>query len=142
MVYIPRMKRDTLAKLRQRLRARLSELERLLEPAFEREPVVPGSLHVSAHRCGKRQCRCYTHGELHEALRLQIRFKDGVANRCLPQEEVDFWRSRTEAYKRIRDAGRSFRKWHKEILEIIDAIERARRSVDGLSKEDRRRALR
>jgi hypothetical protein len=136
------MQRANLAKLRQRLRSKLSELEKMLQPAFEREPLFPGSLHVSEHRCGKEQCRCSTHGELHRALRLQIRFKDGVANRCLSEEEAATWRLRTDAYKDIRDAGRSFRKWQKEVLELLDAIERARRSTEGLSEEDRRRPLR
>ncbi len=136
------MNRQKLSKLRQQLKAKLSELEPMLKPAVDRAPVFPGSLHVSAHRCGKPQCRCNTSGELHEALRLQIRFKDRIANRCLSEEEARFWRPRTEAYKRLRDAARSFRKWQKEVLELVDAIERARRSREGLSGEDRRRPLR
>ncbi len=136
------MTRDTLPRLRQRLRAKLSELEKFLKPAFDQSPVFPGSLHVSAHRCGKPHCRCTTQGELHEAVRLQIRFKDGTANRCLSEEETALWRPRTDAYRRLREAGRSFRKWQREVLELLDAIERARRSTEGLSKEDRRRALR
>lgn len=131
-----------ITKLRQRLSAKLSELEGILRPAFERDPVFPGSLHVSRHSCGKPQCRCQTHGELHEALRLQVRFKDGNANRCLGEEEAEAWKARTEAYKRMRDATRAFRRWHKEVLEVLDSIERARRSSDGLSEEDRRRPLR
>jgi hypothetical protein len=136
------MERDTLPKLRQQLRGKLSELDRLLEAAFDREPLFPGSLHVSAHRCGKPKCRCSTKGELHEALRLQIRFQGGIANRCLSKEEADFWRPRTEAYRRMRGAERAFRKWQKEVLELLDAIERARRSGEGLSEEDAKRPLR
>ncbi len=135
------MKRNPLPKLRQQLTTKLAELERMLKPALERDPVLPGSLHVSAHRCGKAECRCNS-GDLHEALRLQIRFKDGLANRCLSKAEAGFWRPRTEAYKRMRDAGRRFRKWHKEVLELLEAIERARRSTEGLSDEDRKRPLR
>lgn len=133
---------DPLPKLRQQLRAKLSELDSLVQPAFERDAVFPGSLHVSAHRCGKPQCRCATHGELHEALRLQIRFKDGVANRCLSEQEAALWQPRTEAYRRVREAERSFRRWQKEVLDLLDAIERARRSTEGLDEEDRRRPLR
>jgi hypothetical protein len=136
------MKHDTLPRLRQRLTAKISELERILQPAFEREPLLPGNLHVSKHRCGKPQCRCSSEGDLHEALRLQIRFKDGLGNRCVSDEEAAFWRPRTEAYRRIREAGRSFRKWQKEVLELLEAIERQRRSLEGLSEEDRKRPLR
>lgn len=131
-----------LPKLRQKLRQKLDELEELLAPAFQSEPVFPGSVGVSKHRCGKPSCRCATEGLLHESLRLQVRFKDGLATRCLKPEEEPSWRARTEAYKRMRDTQRAFGKWQREVLEILDAIERARRSSAGLSREDRRRPLR
>jgi len=136
------MKDKQLARLRQRLRQRLDELEKTLAPAFEREPVFPGMVRVSRHRCGKPGCRCATEGLLHESLRLQVRFKDSLATRCIEGEEEESWRARTEAYKRMRDAQRAFGKWQTEVLEILDAIERARRSSAGLSREDRQRPLR
>ena len=130
-----------LSELRRRLDTKLAQLEQLLAAAFEGEPVFPGSVSVSRHRCGKPQCRCQD-GELHEAIRLQIRFKDAIANRCLSEEEAEFWRPRTEAYRRIREATRSFRRWQKEILELLDSLERQRRSSKGLRGEDRKRPLR
>ena len=130
-----------LSKLRQRLRHKLDELDRMLGPAFEREPVFPGRVSTTRHRCGKLNCHC-TDGELHEAVRLTIHFKDGAAYRCLDDEGVELWRPRTEAYRQIRGARRSFSKWHKEVVELLDAIERARRRSDGLSAEDRKRPLR
>ena len=136
------MRSKQLPKLRQQLRQRLEELEELLEPAFERQPVFPGKVLLSRHRCGTPSCRCATEGLLHESLRLQVRFKDGLATRCLDHEEAESWRPRTEAYKRMRDAQRTFAKWQKEVLEILDAIERARRSSVGLSRQDRQRELR
>ena len=136
------MKRQVLPKLRQQLTAKLGELDDMLEPAFQRDPLLPASLHVSRHRCGKSQCRCSSEGELHEALRLQLRFKDGIANRCVSEEEAAFWQPRTDAYRRLRDAARSFRSWQKEVVELLDAIERARRSTEGLSEDDRKRPLR
>lgn len=136
-----KVKRDTLSKLRQQLEAKLSQLEDMLRPAFEAERVFPGSLHVSRHRCGKAHCRC-NRGDLHQALRLQIRFEDGLANRCLSEEEAAVWGPRTEAYRRIRGAGRAFAKWQREVASLLDALERARRSTEGLGEEDRRRPLR
>ena len=135
------MRDKQLAKLRQQLRRRLEELEQLVAPAFEREPVFPGKVLLSKHRCGKSSCRC-AEGLLHESLRLQVRFKDGLATRCLDHEEAESWQPRTEAYKRMRDAQRAFAKWQKQVVEILDAIERARRSSVGLSHEDRQRELR
>jgi hypothetical protein len=140
-VFNAKVKRDTVSKLRQELGRKISQLEEILKPAFEAEPVFPGSLHLSRHRCGKAQCRC-NQGILHEALRLQIRFEDGVANRCLGEEEAAFWRPRTEAYRRTRKASRAFAKWQREVASLLDSLERARRSTEGLEQEDRRRALR
>ena len=136
------MKSKRLPKLRQQLRQRLEELEQLLAPGFQDEPVFPGKVLLSKHRCGNPSCRCATEGLLHESLRLQVRFKDGLATRCLDHEVAESWRPRTEAYKRIRDAQRAFAKWQKQVVEILDSIERARRSNVGLSREDRQRELR
>lgn len=132
---------NDLPKLRQLLRRKLSELDRMLEPAFDRQAVFPGRLSVSRHRCGRPNCRC-NDGELHEAVRLAIQFKDGPANRCLDDDGVELWQPRTEAYRHLRDAERSFRKWQKDVVSLLDCIERARRSCDGLSPEDRKRPLR
>ena len=136
------MSSKRLATLRRTLRQRLDELEDILTPAFEREDLFPGKVLLSRHRCGHDSCRCATEGILHESLRLQVRFKDQLATRCVSAEEAESWRPRTEAYKRIREARRDFGRWQKEILELVDAIERARRSTTGLSPEDRRRPLR
>ena len=136
------MNSKRLAKLRQTLRQRLEELDEILEPAFEREPVFPGKVLLSRHRCGRDSCRCATEGLLHESLRLQIRFADQLATRCLSSQEAEDWKPRTEAYKRMRDARSDFGKWQKEILQLLDAVETARRSSSGLSAEDRQRALR
>ena len=136
------MKSDRPSQLRQQLAGKIPELQRLLKPGFEKVPLLPASLHLSRHRCGNSQCRCTTQGALHEALRLQIRFKDGLANRCVSEEEAAFWQPRTEAYKRLRQARRAFGKWQREVLDLLDAIERERRSSEGLSEEDRKRSLR
>ena len=130
-----------LPQLRQRLVRKLAELQPMLEPAFERDPVFPGWISTSRHRCGKPNCHCAS-GELHEATRLVIHFKDGAAYRCLDQDALELWRPRTDAYRRVRAARRSFAKWQKEIVELLDAIERARRRTDGLSPKDRKRPLR
>ena len=132
------MRDKQLAKLRQQLGQRLAELEQLLAAAFEREPVFPGKVLLSKHRCGKSSCRC-AEGVLHQSLRLQVRFKDGLATRCLDREEAESWRPPTEAYKRIRDAQRAFAKWQMQVVKIIDAIEhkdRVERSGSELVHKD------
>ena len=138
----PSMSHGTLSQLRRELSAKLAELESLFQPAFEKEHVLPGVVTVSRHRCGNAGCACTREGKLHEAVRMLIKFKDGYATRCLSKEEVDSFRPRTEAYQRLRLARSNLGKWHKEVIELIDRIERERRSVEGLSEEDRKRPLR
>jgi len=136
------MSTERLSQLRRELSSRLADLERLIQPAFETEAVLPGVVTVSRHRCGNDGCACTREGKLHEAVRMLIKFKDGYATRCLSKEDVGLFQPRTEAYQRLRLARSDFGKWHKEIIELIDRIERERRSVEGLSEEDRKRPLR
>ena len=138
----PSMSHELMSQLRRELNGKLADLERLLQPAFENESVLPGVVTVSRHRCGNAGCACTREGKLHEAVRILIKFKDGYATRCLSEEEVLHFRPRTEAYQRLRKARSNLSKWHKEVMELIDRIERERRSVEGLSEEDRKRPLR
>lgn len=136
------MTRQDLSQLRRDLAAKLADIDQLLKPAFENEPVLPGVVNVSRHRCGNEGCACTREGKLHEAVRILIRFKDGYATRCLSEEDVRSFKPRADAYRRLRKARSDFGKWSKEVVEIIDRIERERRSLEGLSEEDRKRPLR
>lgn len=138
----PSMSQEPLSKLRRELAGKLSDLEGLLQPAFDNDRVLPGVVTVSRHRCGNAGCACTREGKLHEAVRILIKFKDGYATRCLSEEEVSSFRPRAEAYQRLRQARSNLGKWHKEVIDLIDRIERERRSVEGLSEEDRKRPLR
>ncbi len=138
----PSMTHKPLSQLRRELAAKLADLNRLLQPAFENQPVLPGVVTLSRHRCGNAGCACTRQGKLHEAVRILIKFKDGYATRCLSKEEAGSFRPRTEAYQRLRQARSNLGKWHKEVLALIDRIEQERRSVEGLSEEDRKRPLR
>jgi hypothetical protein len=136
------MTHETLSQLRRELDGRLSHLEQILKPAFETDPVLPGVVTVSRHRCGNAGCACTREGKLHEAVRVLIKFKDGYATRCLSKEDVTSFRPRTEAYQRLRQARSDLGKWHKEVIKLVDRIEQERRSVEGLSDEDQKRPLR
>jgi hypothetical protein len=138
----PSMNQESLSQLRRDLAAKLSDLEGLLRPVFEKESVLPGVVTVSRHRCGNSGCACTREGKLHEAVRILVKFKDGYATRCLSKEQDESFRPRTEAYQRLRKARGNLGKWHKEVIELIDRIERERRSLEGLSEEDRKRPLR
>lgn len=131
----------SLSELRQALRKKLAQIERLLAPGFEREPTFPALVNSWLHTCGRDGCRCQR-GEKHRSVRLSIRFRDGTAERSLSEDQVDVWRERTDAYRRIRTAMRQVRPWAKEVVALLDEIERARRLSTGLSEEDQKRPLR
>lgn len=136
------MSKDTLPLLRQALDSKLHDLRTLLKPAFELDALLPGVVTCSKHRCGNPGCACARQGKLHEAVRLLIKFKDGYATRSLSESEVRSFKPRADAYRRLRKARSDFGKWSKAVIELIDRIERGRRSLDGLSEEDRKRPLR
>jgi len=136
------MTKHSLSSLRRELSEKLQELERILKPAFGSEPLLPGVVTVSRHRCGNAGCACTREGKLHVSVRMLLRFKDGYATRCLSKEELEFFQPRIEAYRRLREARSDLGKWYKQVVELIDRIERERRSLEGLSEQDRRRPLR
>ena len=58
---------DKLSRLRQTLREHLADLEKSLEVAFGRAPMVKGNVYELARKCGKPTCAC-TRGELHRSM--------------------------------------------------------------------------
>jgi len=127
---------EQLSSLRQALRQKLAELDRILRPAFERGGVFPGYFQVFSRLCGKSGCRC-RQGQPHAGARVLVALREGQRVLSLKPEEIETWKSRTAAYKRIRSARRAFRKWQAEVVALVDEIERARRSLEGLSVEER-----
>ncbi len=136
------MDRERLSQLKRELKTKLTELEKILEPAFESSPVFPGVVTTSKHRCGNPGCACTREGKLHEAVRVLIKFKDGYATRSLDEEQLASFEPRTDAYRSLRKARGSLGKWQKTVVGLLDQIERERRSLQGLSEEDRKRPLR
>jgi|SRR2546425_192648 len=136
------MNKERLSQLKRELKTKLTELEKILEPAFESSPVFPGVVTTSKHRCGNPGCACTREGKLHEAVRVLIKFKDGYATRSLDEEQLASFEPRTDAYRSLRKARGSLGKWQKTVVGLLDQIERERRSLQGLSEEDRKRPLR
>lgn len=129
------------ASLRHELRQKLSELEDILAPAFERSAVFPGYLQDYHRPCGNPRCRC-AQGELHPGTRVLVPFKDGQGTIAVNEGAREEWQRKTEGYKRIRDALRAFRRWEGEVRALVDALERARRSTGDLPEKYRDRPLR
>ena len=135
------MNEKQLSALRQELRQQLSELDKLLEPAFERTPIFPGYFQEYGRRCGRPHCRC-VNGELHKSFRVLIPFKDGQVAVAIKRGEDTPWREKTENYRRIRKTQREFNRWQKEVSKLLDSLERARRSIEEMPVKYKGKKLR
>ncbi len=114
------------ARLRQRLRRLTEEHDRLLEVAYELTPLWRGIVLDARRKCGKPNCRC-ARGELHVSPILSDR--SGTRQRSLAVQGGDLllFRKLTEAYRKVRASRARLVKVQREILQVFDALEVARR---------------
>jgi hypothetical protein len=115
-----------LSRLRQVLRRLLQNLEGSLEVAFGRSPLVKGNVYEMARKCGKPNCIC-TRGELHRSMVLS--WSEGGRTRLLsiPSERLREVREKSEEYLRFRRARARVTEIGREILAVLDQIEKFRR---------------
>jgi len=114
------------SRLRQMLRRLLQNLEGSLEVAFGRSPLVKGNVYEMARKCGKPKCIC-TRGELHRSMVLS--WSEGGRTRLLsiPPERLREVREKSEEYLRFRRARARVTEICREILVVLDQIEKLRR---------------
>ena len=115
-----------LSRLSQNLRRLLQDLEHSLEVAFERSPLVKGNVYEMARKCGKLNCVC-TRGELHRSMVLTWSEEGKTRLRSIPRERVVELKGKSEEYLRFRRARARVSEICREILAILDQIEKLRR---------------
>ncbi len=115
-----------LSRLRQALRNLMRGLEQSLEVAFERSPLVKGNVYQMARKCGKPNCIC-TRGQLHRSMVLS--WSEGGKSRLLsiPPERLGELKEKSEEYLRFRRARARVTEICREILAVMDQIEKFRR---------------
>jgi len=115
-----------LSRLRQALRRLLQDLEHSLEVAFERSPLVKGNVYEMARKCGKPNCVC-TRGELHRSMVLS--WSEGGKTRLfsIPPERLGELRGKSEEYLRYRRARARVTEIGREIVAVLDQMEKLRR---------------
>ncbi len=115
-----------LSRLRQMLRRLLQNLEGSLEVAFGRAPLVKGNVYQMARKCGKPNCVC-TRGELHRSMVLS--WSEGGKSRLfsIPPERVGELKEKSEEYLRVRRARARVTEICREILALLDQMEKLRR---------------
>ena len=118
--------REELSRLRSTLGDRLAELRRDLKVVFGRSSLVKGNVYELARKCGKANCLC-TRGQLHRSMVLT--WSEGGKSRLLsiPSERVAEVKKKSEEYLRFRRARARVTEIHREILAVMDRIEKLRR---------------
>jgi hypothetical protein len=116
----------TVSRLRQALRHLLQDLEHSLEVAFERSPLVKGNVYEMARKCGKPNCVC-TRGELHRSMVLS--WSEGGKTRLfsIPPERLGELKERSQEYLRFRRARARVTEICREMVAVLDQIEKQRR---------------
>jgi len=114
------------SRLRQALWDLIRELEASLEVAFHRSPLVKGNVYELARKCGKPNCIC-TRGQLHRSMVLT--WSEGGKSRLfsIPPERVGELKEKSEEYLRVRRARARVTEICREILAVLDQMEKLRR---------------
>src|SRR3990170_4306582 len=117
---------EQLSRLRQSLVRLRDELGARLEVILAREPVVKGTVYALRRRCGKATCHC-AEGAPHQTWVLSWSEGGRTRLRAVPPGRLGALRQQTRAYQRLRRARARLGRIHREILKVIDQIERLRR---------------
>lgn len=117
-----------LSRLRLALRRLLHDLERSLEVVFGRAPLVKGNVYELARKCGKPSCAC-TRGELHRSMVLSWSQRGKTRLLSIPVRRVAELRQKSEQYLRFRRARARVSEICKQIVGLLDRIEKLRREA-------------
>ena len=117
--------RQELSRLRSALRDRLADLRRVLKVVFGRSVLVKGNVYELARKCGKPNCIC-TRGQLHRSMVLTWSEKGKSRLLSIPSGRVSEVK-KSEEYLRFRRARARVTEICRQILAVMDRIERLRR---------------
>jgi len=118
--------REELSRLRSALRGRLADLQRVLKVVFGRSVLVKGNVYELARKCGKPNCIC-TRGDLHRSMVLTWSQEGKSRLLSIPSGRVVEIKKKSEEYLGFRRARARVTEIHREILSLMDRIEKLRR---------------
>jgi hypothetical protein len=118
--------REQSSRLRSALQGHLRDLRRVLKVVFGRSPLVKGNVYELARKCGKPSCIC-TRGQLHRSMVLTWSEKGKSRLLSIPPERLIEVKKRSEEYLRFRRARARVTEICREILAVMDRIEKLRR---------------
>jgi hypothetical protein len=117
-----------LRHLRAALRRLLTDLERSLQVVCSRTPLVKGNVYEMARKCGKRSCPC-TRGRLHRTWVLSWSEQGKTRLLSIPAGRLAELQEKSVDYLRFRRARARVSKSYREILALLDRIEKLRREA-------------
>lgn len=116
---------QTLSRLRQELQGLLKEMERTLEVVYGRGTLIKGNVYEMARKCGKPSCIC-TRGELHRSMVLSCSRQGKTRLMSVPAGRLKELRKKSEEYLRVRSARARISVISKQMLAVMDHIEKLR----------------
>ena len=108
-------------KLRELAQATLQEVGPFLSP----EPLIKGSVYTLRRRCSKASCHC-AQGEKHETVVMTASLGGKTRLWTLSEDQIPELRRGAERYRQFRRARAQLVKRQREMLRLIDAIEKSR----------------
>ena len=117
-----------LSRLRSALRRLLNDLESSLKVVFGRAPLVKGNVYELARKCGKPSCAC-TRGLLHRSMVLSWSQRGKTRLLSIPPRRLAELREKSEQYLRFRRARARVSEICKEMVALLDRIEKLRREA-------------
>lgn len=114
------------SRLRQTLKALLSDYQHQLDTLLPLRQLVKGSVYDLQTRCGKPSCHCASdEGPLHTATVISWSDHGKTRLRSLPAGELSHFRQLAEDYRRFRQARAALVRLHQRIVTHIDRLETA-----------------
>ncbi len=117
-----------LRHLRAALRRLLTDLERSLQVVCSRTPLVKGNVYEMARKCGKQSCPC-TRGRLHRTWVLSWSEQGKTRLLSIPAGRLAELQEKSVDYLRFRRARARVSESYREILALLDRIEKLRREA-------------
>ncbi len=114
-----------MSRLRSELRQLVQELEKTLEPGFERSPLVKGNVYERAYQCGAARCVC-RRGQRRRNMALTWSEQGQQRFLQIPNQRVAELRRKSEDYLRLRRARAAVSVLCKKILAVLDQIQELR----------------
>ena len=106
----------------------MTDLEKSLQVVCSRTPLVKGNVYEMARKCGKRPCPC-TRGRLHRTWVLSWSEQGKTRLLSIPAGRLAELQEKSVDYLRFRRARVRVSKSYREILALLDRIEKLRREA-------------